>query len=317
MSGCVFASAQTLGRINAGLPRDVQLNQPFQVAVSVTPTDPSFNQPVKIFAGRNPKVTCDPSEFTITPGQIQTVKTTVETSASGLAVVYFYADNWEPADIPVVVGGVGAKLTTDLRQTVESKTVNSFVVSIVDKNGNPVRLDANARLSFDGSKVLLYSDQEQLWRENVQAAIKIGETKSIPIKLKADSWAADTGVLRMQLQTVAGYSVIEESIAIQISPPWYVPLMCALAGGLGYSIWQLLRRFLSAKKKLTRRFLVNNAAKALLLGFGAGMLAYLLAEWNVFGIKTDPSGLRGYLILGLLFSYVGADWILKISTKRS
>jgi len=43
----------------------------------------------------------------------------------------------------------------------------------------------------------------------------------------------------------------------------------------------------------------------------AGGLAFVLSDLNLIGIKIDTSSLRGFVILGFLFSYVGIDLILK------
>jgi len=46
-------------------------------------------------------------------------------------------------------------------------------------------------------------------------------------------------------------------------------------------------------------------------GSVAGALAYFLSNFDVLGIAVDTSSLRGFVILGFLFSYVGVDLILK------
>jgi hypothetical protein len=48
----------------------------------------------------------------------------------------------------------------------------------------------------------------------------------------------------------------------------------------------------------------------------AGAIAYLLANYEVLGFKADTTQLRGFLILGFLFAYVGIDTILKIVTAK-
>jgi hypothetical protein len=39
----------------------------------------------------------------------------------------------------------------------------------------------------------------------------------------------------------------------------------------------------------------------------AGLLAYLTANLDLFGIKLDPNILRTYPLLGFLFAYIGID----------
>ncbi len=313
-SGSVAAEGKP-GRIEVALPAEVQLNQPFIAEVSLTPDDPNFAGTVTVSAGKNQKVKCEPDEFQLKPGQRQKVTVTVLSSNTGLGVVYFYANGWDPFDTTVIVGGVTTRLLISLNKPIESRTVENFYVALNDKEGKTVRLDASASLQFQASNLWLYSDQTKEWRPDISAALKIGEAISFPLKLKATSWTPGTGLIRVQLVTPQGLAVYDESVTVQIRPPWYVPLLVAIGGGLFLSLWQFLRRTLASRRKTSSRARWSALAKALLLGLGGGVLAYLLADWNVLGIRTDTTGLRGFFILGLLFSYVGADFILSVTTQ--
>jgi len=53
-----------------------------------------------------------------------------------------------------------------------------------------------------------------------------------------------------------------------------------------------------------------------LIGVFARLLGYLLGKWNVLGIKVDTTSLQGFVVLGILFSYVGIDLVLTALAQR-
>ena len=79
-----------------------------------------------------------------------------------------------------------------------------------------------------------------------------------------------------------------------------------MLGGLLHTLYTFV--FDSERSYLRRGRLV---ASRVATGVLAGLLAYLLAAWNVLGIQVDTTSLRAYAIMGFLFSYVGVDALVK------
>ena len=89
----------------------------------------------------------------------------------------------------------------------------------------------------------------------------------------------------------------------------------AILGGVLHGSYKLLKDSPNRKGSVPR-FLLNTGLPQVLTGAFAGMLAYLLVNWGILGIKVDTTTLQGFVILGFLFSYVGIDLILKTVTQH-
>ncbi|MDT5263186.1 MAG: hypothetical protein QOC61_2190, partial [Acidobacteriota bacterium] len=96
---------------------------------------------------------------------------------------------------------------------------------------------------------------------------------------------------------------------------WWIPLLLAILGGVLFSIYQITQEF-SSYTGTFRQSLFTVTIQRIAPGALAGALAYLLANYQVIGFKADTTELRGFLILGFLFAYVGIDTILKLVTTK-
>ncbi len=159
-------------------------------------------------------------------------------------------------------------------------------------------------------------DGENDWRSNIDLPLGKEDDEAKPLQLKATSWYADTGIIKMSLTTPQGYKIAGASVTVSIVPPWWVLMMMGMLGGLMYSTIQLLRDVLQSRRKRAPAAWVRRVSLAILLGIVPGSLAYLLAAWNILGIKTDTTNLKGFFILGLLFAYVGMDVVLALTAPK-
>lgn len=306
-------AAESLGSLMVNVPFEVEKGQPFEFDVWLAPKDPNFNGIVKVFMENTPKIKYEPREFELKPGERKRVTATVAMTSSGLSILYCYAANWDPVDLTITTGFT-ARLKVNNTEPLQSGTTRDFVLSFIDKDGQPVRLDANANVYVRGSKLSLFASDTQLWREDIIMPLTMGTMRSMPIQMKARTWTADTGVLSLVVTTAQGNTIYDDAVYIPLLPPWYAPLVMAIIGGLIYSVGEFFKNVFSRCKTL--RAISLKAAASATTGIVAGVVAYLLASWNILGIKIDATGLKGFVILGFLFSYVGVDIILKSATGK-
>ncbi len=287
----VFAADDTIGTLTTELPVEVEKNKPFDFEVRLKPRSGDFTGTVNVAMQQNPNVVYEPRNFTLTPGQTQKVSATVVKSNR-------------------------IQLNAKIEQPIESYRRKPFIVSFTDDAGKPVRLEAGARLFFDASNLLVSLDGENDWRSNIDLPLGKEDDEAKPLQLKATSWYADTGIIKMSLTTPQGYKIAGASVTVSIVPPWWVLMMMGMLGGLMYSMIQFLRDFLQSRRKRTPAAWVRRVSLAVLLGIVPGAFAYLLAAWNILGIKTDTTNLKGFFILGLLFAYVGMDVVLALTAPK-
>jgi len=303
----------TKGQIMGNPPIKVDKAQPFDFHIWLKPANPSFDGSVKIFMDNNPKVKYEPQEFTLKAGERQKVRATILNTGCGLAVIAAYADDWEELDT-TVDGGFLAKVKTNLNESIESGVKKSCYISFTDENGKPIALDADTVMVLQSSKLGLYDQTNKKWVESIQIQLPFGSSSTPAFDILPDTWASDMGIISVELRSALNYPIYNDNIPIPILPPWYSPLLMAMMGGILYSSFQCIRlgkaHRRSGKGRL-RQLVVKKIIPALITGCVSGLLAYLFASWGILGIKVDTTTLKGFVILGIIFSYIGIDLILK------
>lgn len=309
------AADEPVGTLSTNIQAEVEKGEPFEFDVWLSPRSPDFNGSVKVSMERSAKVKYEPQEFELKAGDRQKVIGKIVSSNSGLAIIYAYAEHWEPIDLTINSGFTG-KLKTNIGEPLQSRTVKGLALSLVDKDGKPLKLDAPLTLYMRGSRILLLAEDSDQWRADIEMGVARGTSNLMPVNIKPTSWAGDTGIVSVLLKTPQGAPVYDETVYVSILPPWYVPLLMAMLGGLTYSFGQFLRSQLSRTRRQTAKTWSRKAAISVVAGLTAGLLAYLLAAWNILGIKIDTTSLKGFVILGILFSYVGVDLVLGATSAR-
>ena len=305
--------SESLGTLEIDYPANVEKNQPFYLQIWLNPKDRNFNGIVKVIMDYTPRVKYMPQEFTLKAGERKTVRATIVKSDSGLAVIWASAINWDPINV-TVDAGFSAKLKTNLSEPIESNKPKTFIINLTDDKGGAVRLDATVNLILEASRIEMFDKQGNKWSERVELQLDKGVSSTPPMEIRSKSWGPDRGVISAKVMSFSG-PVANEIISISILPRWYLPMLMAMVGGLLHSMYQVLTRFPGSSGPF-RGFLLTVAFPGLISGVLAGLLAYLLARWDVLGIKVDTTSLQGFVILGFLFSYVGIDVVLKKITER-
>ena len=310
------ATPNTLGVLRVDLPMSVQVNEPFSLDLWLQPVDRSFSGTVGVFMEQTHKMIYEPRTFNLRAGARQTVRARVLKSRSGLAEVIASANGWD--DLYVTLdAGFSAKLkASQLGQPLESGTAQTFTFDFVDSLGKPLPLDAPVKLMVSASKAKLKWRPEFPASERIEVDIARGATSTPPIEVTPQALAPDKGILLVDVKINNDFVILNEGIQFTILPRWWVPMLMAVLGGVLHGLYQIVRDLAAAEKLLRRR--IARAFGSLVTSGLAGALAYFLSNFDVLGIKIDTSSLRGFVILGFLFSYVGIDLILKtlVPTKK-
>ena len=309
-----FAAGET-GELVTDLPVEVERNKSFDFYVRLKPYANDFKGAVMVEMQQNPNVEYDQRFFMLEPGQAQKVTAKVVKSDSGLAVINVFAANWIAIDLAIHVGGVPLNVVAKLEQPLESYRRKSFLVEFTDDTGKPVRLESAARLLLEGTNLQVCSDDAKDCSAKVELPLK-KEVYESTAQLKANGWFADTGMITMTLSTPTGYNVSSGTLSVAIVPAWWILTIMGMLGGLTYSMIKFLRTSLQLRRKRSLAVWIKKTAMAVVVGIVPGALAYPLATWNILGIKTDTTSLRGFFILGLLFAYVGMDVVLALSAPK-
>lgn len=306
------AAADSLGYIAADLPLKVEVNEPFEIDLILKPKNPGYPGAAKVFMEQTNQMKYEPRTLGLKAGERKTVRATVLKSSSGLASVVATADGWDSLDT-VINSGFWSRLKSNIGEPIHAGSRKTFSISFKDDEGDATPLDAPVTVTLQGSKLLMLVDGN--WHERVELTVPAGSISTVPIEIKATSWAADTALVSAEVRTMNNMVIHNENFWINVLPRWYVPLLVAILGGVMYSVYRLSQR-LPNRRGAAREFLLGAVLPGLASGGFAGALAFLLASWGVLGIKVDTTTLQGFLILGFLFAYVGIDFILKTVTRR-
>jgi hypothetical protein len=104
------------------------------------------------------------------------------------------------------------------------------------------------------------------------------------------------------------YSLSQENFALVAQPAWWLPLVLAIAGGALHAVYKVSR---------LPRFTFWGAVAIFLASAVSGCVGYLVANFDLFGLKFDPSVLRTYPLIGFLFSYFGIEVLLSKTFSTS
>lgn len=301
---------ETFGELEADLPVKVEKDKPFEIDVSLK-TSKAFQGTAQVRMEQTVAVAYDPRVFTLTAGETKTVKATVQKTFSGVVHILGSSPGWGDLD-EVVDTGFNAKLRSNITDAIDSGVTKSFSINLVDPQGNPIPLDAPLTLTLQGSNVKLKAAADTAWHDNIGFTLKEG-VSSIPVlHIQSDSFTGDRALISAQLESGDDFVIHNSDIWIDVKPRWYVPLLMAMLGGALHSFYKAIKQ----PGDSPRDYFTWKAGLAMIVGIVSGALAYLLANWNVLGIKVDTTTLQGFVILGFLFAYVGVDVILHNLTSR-
>lgn len=296
------------GYVQLDMPWTVDLNQPFKADVWLEACQKQVQGRVEIRMEQTSDADYEPRVFTLQPGAHQTVMITIKRSPGGLAEVIATPPRpWLPAHVSLSVG-FAATLRPSMDDAIEAGSVQAVSLDFVDSHGSQVSLGAPVTVQVAAEKGLLRAGMDSPWLNRIALALKKGATSTPTFEMRGNAVAPDRGVLEVVATMNNGFILRDQKFSFTIVPQWWLQLVVGILGGLLHASSQTLANYSRASRR--PRF-VRLAAVKLLTGAVAGSIAYLLASWNVLGIRVDTTSLRAFALLGFLFSYLGVDAVVR------
>ncbi len=311
------------GFINCNIPHKAEVGQSFLVDVSLDDEDGRSSQaqtpplrPTSITMDDNDRISCSPKQFKLVHGQHQLVKTRIQSTSSGLASIFAFADDThEMCDSTVDAGFIGHLEAAPL--TLEYHERKPLSIQITDSSGKPLRNGSGFLLRLQSADALISdpseSPQDSKKQDNatrkstpgklntqenqhlVLRDLDAGKIYSDPVSIETDQLKG--GSVHVLATLSLGENVVAQNlITIDVAPPEWLTCLIAITGALLYSLYNVA--------------LGKARVNSLGLAIFAGVIAWLFANFDLLGLKLDPHNLRTYAILGFLFSFVGIDILL-------
>jgi hypothetical protein len=168
---------------------------------------------------------------------------------------------------------------------------------IVDSGGKPVKLDAPQKVElYSSDATITHSTSQPTTGVNV-LELEARETLTKQFLVHPDS--AFGGNIHLTAVLKSGDDVLTEETFVLVAQPAYLLLFAlAVAGALLHAIYRINR---------LSPFTWHETISICVTSAIAGCLGYLVANYDLFGLKLDPHVLRTYPLLGFLLSYFGID----------
>jgi hypothetical protein len=271
------------------------------------PAENGSTIPADVFMDISERVTYKPDHLTLSAKVRQRAMVTVTKSPSGLAEVMVTSECCDDISMSVDAGFKG-RLRWKTPSAVESREVQPTSIEIVDSQDRPLQLDAPMHLRLTSSNAeIRISDGK--WLDSLEFILRDGDTATPTFYLRPTPLDASTGSIQVSgFLNDKSYTVLKSNLNFDITPPWWLRLGMAALGGLLFSAYRTFRR--------GGELSVRKVFKPLSVGLLAGGFAYIIADWDVLGIKMDTTHLRAFVVLGLIVSYIGIEPLLAIIAKR-
>jgi hypothetical protein len=303
-----------VGYISADFPFTPELNKPFNIDVFLRPNDPHFRGSTTVYMEQTDKVLYEPRVFVLGAGKRKTIKATVLKSYCGLGEVIATSIGWNSLEEPINLGFAAKMTAKTLDQPLEGGDIKSVSLEFVDNLGKPAPLDTAVNLIVRSTKAMIRDQPGKSWTDLMELDVQQGASATQPFEVRPATWWADEAMLSLEVRLNQDFVALDQNITFTVLSRWYLQLLMAIFGGALYSFYKALRTVIPTKLSLRTK-----ALTILGIGLGGGIptggLAFLLANWNVIGIKVDTTSPQGFVILGVLISYVGVDWILSRIVK--
>jgi len=303
---CASLNSQ-LGFVAIDLPEGVNQNEPFVADVSLQPCRNAPKTPVAVRMEQTSDTEYNPRIMWLEPGDHRLVTITIKKSEGGLAQIIATPErSWLPLYASLNVG-FSAVLRPRMEETMEAGAMQPVSLDFVDSNGRPVSLGAPVTVTLAVQKALIRPTAKSPWSETLTLYLEKGITSTPSVQLKAQAAAPDRALLAAVVKLNGDLILRDQKFSLTIIPQWWLQLLVGIFGGLLHATSKTLVDYSQARRR--PRF-IRLATVKLLTGALAGCFAYLLASWNVLGIRIDTTSLRAFALMGFLFSYIGIDAIV-------
>lgn len=293
--------------LQGDLPWKVEINKPFKMWVWYKSKNPSAGS-VDVNTDVSEKVLYDPETETLPqPNKRKKIMVTVKNAPSGLAELIVTSDYCQGIVFTVDAGFKG-RLKWKTPPSLESRSVRPATIELVDSQDQPLALDAPMHLKLVSTNAEIRAEGKP-WGSTLDFALGDGDHSTPAFEIRPTPLDVASGTMQVTgYINKPDYVIVKTNLDFDISPPWWLRLGMAACGGLLFSVYRTFR---------TKSWSLSSIGRAGGTGVAAGLFAYVLADWNVLGIKIDTTHLRAFVVLGLIVAYAGIEPILGAILKKT
>jgi hypothetical protein len=253
-------------------------------------------------------ITFQQNSFSLSPGERKQVTATINSSLSGLTSFSARGSDGSFCENYIVAGFLGHLKVEPVRLAYNK--ARTLTVDVLDNNGNTISVGVPLYVYIETSDALLTQitvangrDRQQLaGTAEIFTEIGAGNSSTSQFSIVSPSiWGGPVHLKVIAKTMGAGQSVAEGNFAFDTDPAVWLPISLAIGGALLYGIYSLAQ-----DTKLESHW-KRAVPFQIVISVVAGLLAYLTANLDLFGVKLDPNILRTYPLLGFLFAYIGID----------
>ncbi len=280
-------------------------NQTIEVWIRLEPPNesPVWVTLIGDIANENKRVEVQPREhktFVILP----------KPGPEAIAWIGAAANGYETSWIAVNVGFDGV-LKFSSAEPLEFNQPTSLTLQLTHSDGKPFPLRGDAELALQTSDGSICNEGRDACQEDKRKwvgelnlpPLTRGSYRSAPFLVKSRSFSG--GHVHLAVTLIGATNTLQQAdVDLAVVPAWWFLLGLSIGGGLLHGVYALV----SAPHLQGRKMAAIGAA--LVSSAIAGTLGFLLANFDVLGLKLDPNVLRTYPLLGLLFSYLGLGLLL-------
>lgn len=296
------------GFVEIDMPWTVTVGQEVTADVSIQGCKDASTLPVEVRMEQTSDTVYEPRVFSLKPDEHQLVKIKVLRAEGGLAeIIATPRRPWLPESVSLNVGFT-ALLKARIDDTIEAGIVRPASFDFVDSNGKPVAIGAPVSIRVSTVKARVRASDKGEWTQEIVIPLRRGATGTPSIQIKAPGSAPDRDEVAAVVLLNDAHVLRDQKFSYTVVPQWWLQLAVGILGGLLHAVSKTLIDY-SNNRRRTR--FTRVAILKLLTGVVAGCVAYLLASWNVLGIRIDTTSLRAFALLGFLLSYVGVDSVVR------
>jgi hypothetical protein len=280
-----------------------KLGQPFLVHVDIQPPQAI---PVEVRMERG-NIVYSQNTFRLRPGETNILEATVARTQTGFDWVHGTGLEWvngiqtsfgesEAEYAPVSTGYLG-QLKLNSTDPLPYEAPSTLFFRIVDSDGKPLKIDAAQTVELYSSDATITHATSQPNTDFKVLPLDARETETGQFQIRPKS--AFGGNIHLTARLKFGDDVLsEETFALIAQPAYMLLLALAIAGALLHAVYKINR---------LSPFTWPETISICIASVIAGCLAFLIANYDLFGLKLDPHVLRTYPLLGFLLSYFGID----------
>ena len=290
------------------LPSGPRQKGPQPKPVENAPSPGILSGPETVSMFSQDDISFQPNSFPLLPGERKQVTVTINSSLSGLTSFSARGSEGSFCQNYIVAGFLGHLKVEPVRLAYNK--ARTLTVDMVDNNANTIPVGVPLYIYIDTSDALLTQitvangrDRQQLaGTAEIFTQIGSGNSSTSQFSIISPSIWGGPVHLKVIAKTMAGgQSVAEGNFTFDTDPAVWLPISLAIGGALLYGVYSLAQDTkLGSHWKRAVPFQI-------VVSVVAGLLAYLTANLDLFGVKLDPNILRTYPLLGFLFAYIGID----------